>query len=325
MASIKDVARLAGVGPATVSRVLNNTGYVSMKTREQVEAAIRELNYMPNELARNLFRKKAGIIAVLMPNTIHPFFSSFLGYVETELNKKGYKTMICNTTTDRNSEHEYLDMLDRHIVDGIITDVHNLDIEEYRHINKPIVALDRYLGKNIPVVSSDHRTGGRMAAEALIKSGCKRVLHFREDETYEAPFYERHREFERLIRAEGLEYISAMLDLKRFDTEYFNQEVKRIFETNIDFDGIFGGDLPALACLKECLNRGKRVPEEVKIIAYDGTYITNMVVPEVAAIVQPVKELAEVSVEILSEMLNGIDNFPIHTVLPVSLKLGGTL
>ena len=298
MASIKDVARLAGVGPATVSRVLNNTGYVSMKTREQVEAAIRELNYMPNELARNLFRKKAGIIAVLMPNTIHPFFSSFLGY---------------------------LDMLDRHIVDGIITDVHNLDIEEYRHINKPIVALDRYLGKNIPVVSSDHRTGGRMAAEALIKSGCKRVLHFREDETYEAPFYERHREFERLIRAEGLEYISAMLDLKRFDTEYFNQEVKRIFETNIDFDGIFGGDLPALACLKECLNRGKRVPEEVKIIAYDGTYITNMVVPEVAAIVQPVKELAEVSVEILSEMLNSIDNFPIHTVLPVSLKLGGTL
>ena len=83
MASIKDVARLAGVGPATVSRVLNNTGYVSVKTREQVEAAIRELNYMPNELARNLFRKKAGIIAVLLPNTIHPFFSSFLGYVET--------------------------------------------------------------------------------------------------------------------------------------------------------------------------------------------------------------------------------------------------
>ncbi len=85
MASIKDVAKRAQVGPATVSRVLNNTGYVSVETRKRVEMAIKELNYKPNELARNLFRKKAGIIAILVPNTVHPFFSSFVGAVEEEL------------------------------------------------------------------------------------------------------------------------------------------------------------------------------------------------------------------------------------------------
>lgn len=75
MASIKDVAKRAQVGPATVSRVLNNTGYVSVETRKRVEMAIKELNYKPNELARNLFRKKAGIIAILVPNTVHPFLA----------------------------------------------------------------------------------------------------------------------------------------------------------------------------------------------------------------------------------------------------------
>lgn len=73
MASIRDVAKKANVGPTTVSRVLNNSGYVSDETRQKIEAAMRELDYTPNELARNLFHKKTGIIAVLVPTVAHPF------------------------------------------------------------------------------------------------------------------------------------------------------------------------------------------------------------------------------------------------------------
>ena len=147
----------------TVSRVLNNSGYVSEETRQKIEDAMKELNYTPNELARQLFHKKTGIVAVLVPTVGHPFFSDFVDKIEEELYKKGYKTMVCNTIKEGNAELDYLDMLNRHIVDGVISGVHTLEEEEYRKIKKPIVALDRYLGEEIPVVTSNHTKGGQLA------------------------------------------------------------------------------------------------------------------------------------------------------------------
>ena len=152
VAGIKDVAKRAGVGVGTVSRVLNGSGYVADETKEKIEIAMRELNYIPNELARNLYRKKSGIIAVLVPNISNPFFAQFVECVDEELYLAGFKMMLCNTKKESNAESEYLDMLNRHIVDGVITGVHSLDVEEYKKIHKPIVALDRYLGEHIPVV-----------------------------------------------------------------------------------------------------------------------------------------------------------------------------
>ena len=172
MASIRDVAKKANVGPATVSRVLNNSGYVSEESRRRIEQAMMELDYTPNELARNLFRKKTGIVALLVPSISHPFFAAFVEKAEEALHSRGYKTMLCNTAKEENAELEYLDMLNRHIVDGIISGVHSLEIEEYQKIKKPIVALDRYLGADIPVVAVNHEKGGRMAAEELAGENC---------------------------------------------------------------------------------------------------------------------------------------------------------
>ena len=97
MASIRDVAQKAGVGVGTVSRVINGSGYVAEDTRKKIESAIRELEYTPNELARNLFKNRTGIIGVLVPDLDHPFFSAFARETEIALYKAGYKVMICNT------------------------------------------------------------------------------------------------------------------------------------------------------------------------------------------------------------------------------------
>ena len=158
MAGIKDVAKMAGVGVGTVSRMLNDSGYVSLDTRAKIEAAMKELNYTPNELARNLYYKKSGIIAVLVPNVSNPFFAEFVDCVEGELRKAGFKIMLCNTLKDVKAEAEYLDLLNRHIVDGIIAGMSSLDESEYSKIHKPIVALDRYLGEEIPVVAVDKQS-----------------------------------------------------------------------------------------------------------------------------------------------------------------------
>ena len=174
MSTIQDVAKRARVGAATVSRVLNGNGYVKEETREKVMQAIQELNYTPNEMARNLFFKRTGIVAIIIPQISHPFFAEFVDEAMLELAKYDYKVMVCNTWDESHYELQYLEMLERSMVDGIIFGAHSLNIKEYQNTRRPIVALDRELGAGIPCVSADHEEGGRLAAEVLIGAGCRK-------------------------------------------------------------------------------------------------------------------------------------------------------
>ena len=324
MAGIKDVAKRANVGVGTVSRMLNNSVYVAEETRKKIEIAMEELNYIPNELARNLYRKRTGIIAVLVPNVSNPFFAEFVDYAEAELYNNGYKMMLCNTTKEHNAELEYLDMLNRHIVDGVITGVHSLDVEEYRKIHKPIVALDRYLGEDIPVVAVDHREGGRLAAETLIRNGCKKILHFRGSVAVESPYHERHIEFERIMRENKIETYTYDLEWNRFELEYYREAVADVFEKNIDFDGVFAVDALAIECMNETIRRHRKVPRDVKFVAYDGTFLTDVVEPKMTAVVQPIEGLAKESVRLLCNLISGKNYKNKQVVLRASMKKGDT-
>lgn len=324
MAGIKDVAKKACVGVGTVSRMLNNSGYVAEETREKIEIAMRELNYTPNELARNLYHKRTGIIAVLVPNVSNPFFAEFVDYVEAELYETGFKMMLCNTVKASNAELEYLDMLNRHIVDGVITGVHSLDVEEYRKIHKPIVALDRYLGDHIPVVAVNHKEGGRLAAEALIRNGCKKILHFRGATAVESPYHERHYEFERIMENNHIGTYSYELEWNRFDSSYYREVVEDVFSREIDFDGVFAVDWLAIECMNETIRRHRKVPRDVKFVAYDGTFITDIVEPKMTAVVQPIEGLAKESVRLLGDLISGKEYKNKQVLLGVSLRKGNT-
>ena len=97
MASINDVAKKANVAKSTVSLVVNNSGYVSAKTRAKVEEAMRELNYVPSQLAKNLSSRRSNIVGIVMPDVMHPFFATFIKYAELKLFHYGYMTMVCGT------------------------------------------------------------------------------------------------------------------------------------------------------------------------------------------------------------------------------------
>jgi len=324
VAGIKDVAKKAGVGVGTVSRMLNDSGYVADDTRKKIEIAMRELNYTPNELARNLYHKRTGIIAVLVPNVSHPFFSEFVNYAEAELYKIGYKMMLCNTKKADNAELEYLDMLNRHIVDGVITGVHSLNVEEYKKIRKPIVALDRYIGENIPVVAVNHKEGGRLAADTLIQNGCKKILHFKGSIVVESPYHERHFEFDRIMKKNNIETLTYELEWNRFDSEYYRQVIHEISVKGMDFDGVFAVDRMAIECMNEAIRNHRKVPRDVKIVAYDGTFITELVEPQMTAVVQPIEKLAEESVRLLNDLIKGVKYKNKQIMLEVTLRKGNT-
>ena len=304
--------------------MLNDSGYLEDDTRKKIEIAMRELNYTPNELARNLYHKRTGIIAVLVPNVSHPFFSEFVNYAEAELYKIGYKMMLCNTKKADNAELEYLDMLNRHIVDGVITGVHSLNVEEYKKIRKPIVALDRYIGENIPVVAVNHKEGGRLAADTLIQNGCKKILHFKGSIVVESPYHERHFEFDRIMKKNNIETLTYELEWNRFDSEYYRQVIHEISVKGMDFDGVFAVDRMAIECMNEAIRNHRKVPRDVKIVAYDGTFITELVEPQMTAVVQPIEKLAEESVRLLNDLIKGVKYKNKQIMLEVTLRKGNT-
>lgn len=309
MASIKDVAKLAGVGVGTVSRTINGTGYVSEDTKKKITAAMEKLDYTPNELARNLYKKKSGIIAVLVPSVAHSFFAEFLNSIEIEFYEHGYKTMICNTMKGRSYEAEYLQMLKKRIVDGIvITGVHSLELQEYLNIDMPVVSLDRYIGGHIPVVSVNHRKGGQVAAQELLRCGCKKVVQIRGAVQKGLTANDRHEAFEEELCAAGVEVYTYKMEFNKFDLEYFRTYAENAFLEHPEADGMFGADLSVLSYMKTALAHGKRIPEDLRLVAYDGTQVTEMVYPSLTTVKQPIGQLAKEAAGLLIQKINGIDH-----------------
>lgn len=324
MASMREVAERAGVGIGTVSRYLNGTGYVSEETGSKINAAIKELDYTPNELARNLFKMSTNIVAIIVPDLSHPFFSEFARYAESELYGWGYKTMVCNTINKSNREKEYLEMLKRRMVDGIITGVHSLDIEEYLKVSQPIIALDRYIGENIPLIGCNHNKGGELAAGKFIQSKCRYVVQVQGATSVNTPAHDRHTTLESVLRREGIHVETKELLWNRFDYDYFEKIADEILDEYPQIDGMFGSDLAVSAVLKRALERGIQVPEDLKLVAYDGTYLSKAVYPPMTVIAQPIEELAKKAVELILELIKGNKNIPDKTILEVSLQEGKT-
>lgn len=308
MATIQDVAKHAQVGVGTVSRVLSGKGYVKEETRQKIEASIAALNYTPNAMARNLFFHRSGIVAVIVPEVGHPFFAQFVNAAEKALCEEGFQTMICNTYYKKNYERRYLDMLKQQRVDGIIFAAHTaLDISQYENIGRPIVALDRNLGEKIPCVSVDHETGGRMAALEMVYSGCKNVVQYRGSGKGEVstPPDSRHDVFEQIMKEHGIACETCFLKWHSTDISYYQRIADELLENHPDVDGVFATDTAIMAVLQSALLRGISIPEQLKLVTYDGTFGSRLVFPRITMIMQPVEQLAREAVQLMFRLING--------------------
>ena len=320
MAGIRDVAKRANVSISTVSLVLNNNGYVSAETRANVLKAMKELKYVPNELARNLYHNRTNIVGIILPDILHPFFGTFAKYAEMELHKKGFKTMLCSTVRKDNGEKEYIDMLKRQMMDGIIMGTHTLDIQEYEELDKPIVSLDRYINDKIPIVRSNHLKGGHLAAMQFIECGCKNVLQFKGDIRVKTPAHEYHTSCAQTLKEHGVNVHIFHFPWNKWDFETFDKQVQAALKKCPQIDGIFGPDLIALAALKRAKEYHKQVPEELKLISYDGTIVTSMYPIEITSVCQNIELLAKTSVDLLVQQINGKQLKKTEYILDIELK-----
>jgi len=324
MANIRDVAKKAGVAACTVSRVLNGTGYISLETREKIERAMKELDYIPNELARGMFKQKAGIIAMLVPSIKHPFFSSLANYIEIELYKRGYKLMLCSTNDNINQEKDYLDILKSNIVDGVIMGVSNLSDLDYEQFQNPLVMLDYKVNNDIPVVTSNHTQGGAMAAKKFIDSKCKSVIHVGSSNSSKVESFKSHKVLRNKLNSSGIKSKFIEVNWNEFDFDEYLKMAKRILSEDTEIDGIMAADLTALAFLKAAMQLGRNVTEEFCVVAYDGTFITNTSIIDVTTVVQPIEQIAIKAVDVLLDRIGGKKRKKNSYILDVSLIQGQT-
>lgn len=315
MASIKDVARMAGVGIGTVSRVLNNSGPVKAETRARVHEVIKELDYTPNEVARSFKRQSTKLVGLMIPTIRNPFFSELAFFIEDELYINGYKMLLCNSVVNREKEVQYLQMLKKNQVDGIITISYH-DYYAHREVNLPLVAIDRYISERVPHISSDNYAGGRIAAEKLIEAGCKKIAYMGGEPRYRSSVTNRKLGLIDVATEQGIPY--AIFEASEDENKGFVGPCGTIFETLVakkfvqdypDIEGVLtSSDLYAGALIEELAKINKRVPEDVKVVGFDGIQTNDYFKPILSTIVQPVEQIGRASVKSLLKVMDGAED-----------------
>lgn len=318
---LADVAKHAGVSPTTVSRVLNNRGYLSQETKDRVAQAIKELQYRPNEVARALLGQRTRTVGLIVPTVSHPFFGEIAVSVERALAEQGYRTLLCNSLGRSEAERDYLLQLEGNRVDGIISGAHNDGIPEYSATRLPVVSIDRMLADHIPNVRADNRAGARAATELLLQKGARRPVLVTSSV---GPHNLREVGYREVLGEAGM---TPRVISVSFSTPA--PERARLIRAAMDdvadeTDAVFASDdLTACTILDWAQHSGRRVPGDLRVIGFDGTSAIRAAVPWLTTVQQPIALISRTAVDLLLARINAVDTTP--APLPTTIELPVTL
>lgn len=317
MTTIRDIAKMTNVSVATVSRVLNESGYVNEKTKQKVLAVMKELDYKPNTIARSLNNKKTKTIGLIVPDITNPFFPELARAVEDTAQVYGYTVILCNSDEKVDKEKEYIDVLKQKYIDGIITASNAYQLYT-QNSDIPVVALDRSRDENVPTVISKNRMGGKLATEHLLEIGCKKIAHIAGPPNTK-PAIDRCKGYLDLVQEKDW-YSTNLIIEGNFDPITSEEETYKLLQELPDIDGIFAGnDLMAVGALKAISRLGKRVPEDIALIGFDNISLSTMTVPELSTIAQPIYDMGAIATRMLIKQIEQKDTE--HSFHELDVKL----
>ncbi|TXC90988.1 LacI family transcriptional regulator [Metabacillus litoralis] len=323
MSTIKQVAQEAGVSVATVSRVLNSNGYVNEETRKKVLQTIEKLNYKPNAVARSLFKKQSKTIALIVPNISNPFFPEVARAIEDVMSGKEYTLILCNSDDKEEKEQHYFEMMKQKYVDGVIIATSTVRPKYIEKSGIPIVAVDRFINEDIPYVSVNNTAGAIQAVRYLKSTGCKKIAHIRGPE-YIHNSEERYQGYLKEVQGEGWFHPELIVN-GNFESETTIKATEKLLTKYPDIDSIFAGnDYMALSVIKAALRMGKRIPEDLSVIGFDGINLSKLTNPELTTIEQPIYDIGYKAAELLLDVIEGRPLTKIQHELDVSLYEGQT-
>jgi LacI family transcriptional regulator, galactose operon repressor len=318
MSTIGDVAKRAGVSTMTVSRVINNSGYISRETRERVEQAIAELGYVPNMLARSLRFKKTKTIALVLTDITNPFFTTVARGVEDTASEQGFSVIFCNTDESQDDETEYLNLLVQKQVDGVVlVPAHSASesIIFLREQNVPVVVLDRRIpGIEVDLVRCDSEAGGYQLTRHLLELRHRRI-GILSGPLGVSTATDRLAGYRRAMQEAGLERSEFFGSFKDNDGYRMAQEAlaldpnpTALFATN---------NLVAIGCLRALREAGIRVPEDISVVTFDDLPPAMVFDPFLTVVSQPAYEMGQQATGLLLDRLAGKgESQPQEIILP---------
>lgn len=313
--TIRDVAKKANVSVSTVSRVVNQKGYVHEDTKVIVNKVIDELGFSPNQLARSLTSRSSKIIGVIVPHIGPSFYGELLEGIESQAAAYGYKIMFCHTQDDPDREIEYLRFFEQYNVEGLIIASNFSSIDKLSEINIPIITVDHILNENIPSITSDNVKGGQLAAQKLLSDGRKNIVLLR-GPSFLLTTMERTMGFLNVTRKSGL-----FVDI--FDFDLVNPDVKLMEEILLKYpqvDGIFTfSDTLAFAAMNILQRMGKKIPDDVSLIGFDDIPYSNWVIPAISTIHQSVNLMGKQAFINLTKLIREVELESLHDIIDVNL------
>jgi DNA-binding LacI/PurR family transcriptional regulator len=306
--TIYDVARLAGVSTATVSRSLNGTGQIAPGTRAAIDAAVEQLGYRPNTIARSLVTKSTQTIALLLPDITNPFYAALVSGIQQHALEAGYTMLLCTTEGDPEREEQYLSLLRAKQVDGALVDGLVLPPDRVARFvadGFPIVCLDRDVDSaSVPLVQVDNRLGAKLATEHLLSLGHTRVAH-----VAGAPELgiseERVAGYREALAEAGIEPDPALVAVGSFMVEGGYGAAKSLLADGSPTAIFAANDLSAIGVINAIVESGKRVPADVSVVGFDDLHLSAYTTPPLTTIHQPAREIAERATQLLLDLSSG--------------------
>lgn len=312
--TIKEVAKTAGVSISTVSRVLNNQKGYSNETREKVMKAITELQFSPNAFARGLVSKKTQKIAVIMPGVSSLFSNRLLYVINEKANDHHYNVMVCNTSFHGERTHKYLELIKEKQVDGIIVLRESLTEHLHKVLEKsdmPVILVCSMSEKfPYPFVKVDDYQASYDVTSYLINKGHTSIAMISGTLKDEIAGKPRFNGYQQALVDHGIELDTNLIEFGDFSYQSGSVCARSLIKKKVNFTAFFAAsDEMAIGVLNTAHQYGIKVPDELSIIGYDNTQLSEMSFPQLTTLSQPIEKIGVTAVE---HLIAAIKNKPFN-------------
>jgi LacI family transcriptional regulator len=318
MATIYEVSELAGVSLATVSRVMNDSGKVSAKTREKVKLAMKELGYRPNSIARSLASNRTNSIGVQVPTLSGPYYGEVLSGMEAELRDAGKQLIISAGYSDKDSEIAGIEFLLSRNCDALILHVDAVDDEYLKKLSRgpvPIIVIGRHIpGIEDCCINLDNELGGYLATKSVLVLGHKRLAYI-SGPLWKHDAHDRLEGHKRALKEHDLEFDPQLLYEGDFREASGNRGMDELLRVGRPFSVVIcANDEMAAGALGVARERGMEIPDDVSVIGFDNLFFTRYFRPRLSTIDYRISDMGQMAARIVLKNVYGRENQEIQNI-----------
>ncbi|OPA75202.1 LacI family transcriptional regulator [Paenibacillus selenitireducens] len=309
MATIYDIAREAGVSIATVSKVMNQTGRISDKTRKHVLDIMKKSDYQPSVVASALTKKRTYTLGLLIPDLANPFFAEVARSIEDSAQLLGYNLVISSTDNELSKEERYVNVLRQKRVDGIILATGARSDSIVKQLLKqklPIAVIAREMPSFVvDTVLVDDFLGGYLATSHLIELGHRRIAVIAEDLGVMSS-RERVRGYKQALEESGIAYEDRLVVVSPFHVQGGKETATELLRGPLKPTAIFAcNDLLAIGVVQAVREQGMSVPQDVSVVGFDNTLLATIIDPSLTTVAQPIQEMGRQIVQLITQEIDG--------------------